>query len=130
MEATLQEFSQVIGAYVPNLIGALAILVVGWLAARILAAVTRSALHRTKRRGLLRNVAVALGNSQNPRAIAPLCTALQDPEPLIRSHAAWALGEFHDASARTALQRQFSQEHDSQVKTEILVALGEKEPLV
>jgi len=48
-------------------------------------------LKRTKRRGLLRNVAVALGNWGSPQALPALQAALQDPEPLIREHAAWAI---------------------------------------
>lgn len=47
-------------------------------------------LKRTKRRGLLRNVAVALGNWGSPEALPVLKQALQDSEPLIREHAAWA----------------------------------------
>ncbi|MGE0680150.1 MAG: tRNA epoxyqueuosine(34) reductase QueG [Candidatus Binatia bacterium] len=85
----------------------------------------RSALRRTKRRGLLRNVAIALGNSQNPEAIAPLRAALQDSESLVRSHAAWALGRFHDTSARSALLQQLTREQDEQVRAELLSALGE-----
>jgi len=50
-----------------------------------------SPIKRTKRRGLLRNVAVALGNWGSPQAIPALKRAARDPEPLIRSHAAWAL---------------------------------------
>ena len=48
-------------------------------------------IQRTKRRGLLRNVAVALGNWGHPRALPALRQALNDPEPLIREHAAWAI---------------------------------------
>jgi hypothetical protein len=47
MNETLDQISQVIAGYVPNLLGALAILVVGWLVARIVAAVIRAGLHRT-----------------------------------------------------------------------------------
>ncbi len=50
-------------------------------------------LWRTKRRGLLRNVAVALGNWGNPQAVPALRRALDDSEPLIREHAAWALAQ-------------------------------------
>ena len=46
---------------------------------------------RAKRRGYLRNVAVALGNSQNPDTILALEKALDDPEPMVREHAIWAL---------------------------------------
>jgi epoxyqueuosine reductase len=49
-------------------------------------------LKRTKRRGLLRNVATALGNWGNPEALPILEQTLEkDPEPLIREHAAWAV---------------------------------------
>lgn len=53
----------------------------------------RTPLWRAKRRGLLRNVAVALGNWGDPQAIPALRRALDDPEPLIREHAAWALAQ-------------------------------------
>lgn len=46
---------------------------------------------RAKRRGYLRNVAVAAGNSGNERAISALEKAGEDDEPLVREHAAWAL---------------------------------------
>src|SRR5690554_5371950 len=51
-----------------------------------------SPVKRAKRRGLLRNVAVALGNWGSPRAVPVLTGALSDGEPLVRGHAAWALG--------------------------------------
>lgn len=46
---------------------------------------------RTKRCGLLRNVCVALGNIGDERALPALEKALNDHEPLIREHAAWAI---------------------------------------
>jgi epoxyqueuosine reductase len=52
-----------------------------------------SAITRTKRRGLARNAAVALGNRRDPNDIPVLTRALDDPEPLVRSHAAWALAQ-------------------------------------
>ena len=48
-------------------------------------------IQRARRRGYLRNVAVALGNAATPDAIPALEKALQDHEPLVREHAAWAL---------------------------------------
>ena len=57
-----------------------------------------SPMKRAKRRGLLRNVAVALGNWGNPGAIPVLVGALDDEEPLIRGHAAWALGRIQEKS--------------------------------
>lgn len=50
-----------------------------------------SPLKRAKRRGLLRNVCVALGNWGSAEAIRALQIARLDPEPLIRNHAEWAL---------------------------------------
>jgi epoxyqueuosine reductase len=66
----------------------------------------RTAVERTKRRGLARNAAIALGNSMNRDAIDPLARALREhDEPLVRAHAAWALGELGGAAARSALAR-------------------------
>lgn len=48
-------------------------------------------IKRTKRRGLLRNAAIALGNWAGPEALPALKQALNDPEPLIREHVAWAI---------------------------------------
>ncbi len=48
---------------------------------------------RTKRRGLLRNVCVALGNTAGPSALPHLQRATGDSEPLIAEHARWAMGE-------------------------------------
>jgi len=50
-------------------------------------------LLRAKRRGLLRNVCVALGNAADPTALPALAKAAVDAEPLIREHAAWAIGQ-------------------------------------
>jgi epoxyqueuosine reductase len=48
---------------------------------------------RTRRRGLLRNVCVALGNSGDETTLPALQKAAQDPEPLVVEHARWAIGE-------------------------------------
>jgi epoxyqueuosine reductase len=52
----------------------------------------KSPLKRAKRRGLLRNVAVALGNSRDPKKRAVLLRLAEDEDPLVREHAEWALG--------------------------------------
>jgi epoxyqueuosine reductase len=54
--------------------------------------VKRTALRRIPRDLLLRNVAVALGNTGDPRAIPPLVALLGYRAPIVRGHAAWALG--------------------------------------
>jgi epoxyqueuosine reductase len=48
-------------------------------------------LYRTKRRGVLRNVCVALGNIGDAQCLPALNKAAQDPEPLIAEHAEWAI---------------------------------------
>ena len=51
----------------------------------------RSPVKRAKRRGYLRNVAVALGNTGDVHALPVLQKALDDEEPLVREHAKWAI---------------------------------------
>lgn len=50
-----------------------------------------SPVQRAKRRGLLRNVAVALGNVGDEESLAALEKSCEDPEPLVREHAQWAI---------------------------------------
>jgi len=50
-----------------------------------------SPILRTKRRGLLRNVCVALGNTGEESALPHLQKAAEDSEPLIVEHARWAM---------------------------------------
>jgi epoxyqueuosine reductase len=50
-----------------------------------------SPILRTKRRGLLRNVCVALGNTGDASALPALERATHDAEPLIAEHARWAI---------------------------------------
>jgi epoxyqueuosine reductase len=82
-----------------------------------------SPIRRTKRRGLLRNVCVALGNIGDPQAIPALIAALHDYEPLVRGHAAWALGRIGGEEARRALEKALGNEEDEEVKKEISCAL-------
>ncbi|MEN9675420.1 MAG: tRNA epoxyqueuosine(34) reductase QueG [Verrucomicrobiota bacterium] len=54
---------------------------------------------RTKRRGLLRNVCVALGNVGDAAALPSLRRAAADPEPLIAEHAQWAICQIERRTA-------------------------------
>ncbi len=83
-----------------------------------------SPIRRTKRRGLLRNVCVALGNIGDPQAIPALIGALHDVEPLVRGHAAWALGRIGGEEAKRALEDALVGEEDEEVRKEIRCALG------
>jgi epoxyqueuosine reductase len=78
---------------------------------------------RARRRGLLRNTAVALGNWGDPRAVPALAQALSDPEALVRDHAAWALGRIGTRAARQALVAACAQEEDPSSRSEIEMAL-------
>ena len=78
-----------------------------------------SPIKRIKRRGLLRNVAIALGNSQNPQAIPYLVKALNDKEPLIRAHIVWALGELLLKESVSFLDQKLIDENNPLVLREI-----------
>jgi len=54
--------------------------------------VKRTSMRRVPREVLLRNVAVALGNTGSPDAIPALAALLGEKSPLVRAHAVWALG--------------------------------------
>ena len=84
-----------------------------------------SPIRRAKRRGLLRNVCVALGNCGDKRAVPALIGALQDNEPLIRGHAAWALGRIGGEHAKEALHTALTTEENKEVQKEIQCALAE-----
>src|SRR5713101_3798850 len=71
-----------------------------------------SAVWRTRRAGLLRNVCIALGNIADRGSVTALAGALDDPEPLVRGHAAWALGRLGGTAARAALAEALSREAD------------------
>jgi epoxyqueuosine reductase len=84
-----------------------------------------SPIRRAKRRGLLRNAAVALGNLKSREAVPALARALADEEPLVRGHAAWALGQIATREAEAALSERQAVESDAGVKQEIDAALAE-----
>lgn len=86
----------------------------------------RSAIKRTKRCGLLRNAAVALGNTGNRDAVPVLSLALaSEREAVIRAHCAWALGILGGAAARRTLEVALSRERELEVAQEIRLALDE-----
>lgn len=87
-----------------------------------------TALLRPKRRGLARNAAVVLGNTGNSDAVPHLARALGHDEPLVRAHAAWALGraaEVAATEARRALEAALRRETAPPVRREIAAAIAE-----
>ena len=62
------------------------------------AAFAGTPMHRTGRAALLRNAAIALGNSRDMKALPVLERAQHDPEPLVREAAEWAIPRARSAS--------------------------------
>ena len=93
-----------------------------------------SAVRRAGWRGFLRNVAVAMGNSGDPRAAGPLIEALEIPDSLVREHVVWALSRLATDTGREALRSRLSREEDRSVRAAITRALedagmtGERPP--
>jgi epoxyqueuosine reductase len=56
----------------------------------------KSPIKRTKRRGLARNAAVAMGNSGNSDYLPDLERATHDDDPLVREHAHWAIAKLRE----------------------------------
>ncbi|HUJ11743.1 MAG TPA: tRNA epoxyqueuosine(34) reductase QueG [Verrucomicrobiae bacterium] len=71
-----------------------------WDKAKFKAFFRGTPIYRIKRRGFLRNVCVALGNIGDKSAVPPLQRALDDPEPLVREHAAWAIEQIRSRMDR------------------------------
>lgn len=61
----------------------------------------KSPIQRAKRRGYLRNLAVAIGNNGNENDLPILEKAMQDNEPMIREHAKWAKEKSQKVSEST-----------------------------
>ncbi len=80
---------------------------------------SNSPVKRATRDGLVRNVMVALGNSGIQEAVPVLEDALKDGSPLVRSHAAWALGRIGTRRAIEILEATRIRESDASVLEEI-----------
>lgn len=77
------------------------------------------------RNNLRRNAIIALGNSSKLEAVPMLVKMLQDPSPLIRRYAAWALGCHESKKGMIALQEAVEKEADPRAKEEMILALEE-----
>jgi epoxyqueuosine reductase len=80
-------------------------------------------LWRAKRRGLLRNAAMVLGNQRDGSAIDALGRGLHDEEPVVRAACAWALGRINSKHCIAPLQQRLTGEEDEVVRHEIEQAL-------
>jgi epoxyqueuosine reductase len=84
-----------------------------------------SPIKRARRRGYFRNITVALGNLRNSQSVLVLADLLiNDPEAIVRSHAAWALGQIGGETSLRVLTSAFEIEVDEAVKLEIQAAIS------
>ena len=84
----------------------------------------KTPLWRARRRGVLRNAAIVLGNQMQPDSIPALNRGLSDTEPLVRGASAWALGNIGGKVAHAVLATQLKREQDPDVTIEINDALA------
>ena len=89
---------------------------------------------RAKRDGMVRNACVAIGNAGGPGDMGALVQAMSDESPLVRGHAAWAVGRLgarHNQcmAARVALETLAESEHDPSVLEEVRFALADLAPM-
>lgn len=76
------------------------------------------------KRPLKRNAAIILGNQKAKEALPALISTLrEDPQAIVRGHAAWAIGEIGGAKAEVALEKALSKENDAKVEREIRKSL-------
>ena len=80
-------------------------------------------LWRSRRRGILRNAAIVLGNQKFAAAVPALTRGLGDEEPMIRGASAWALGQIGSAAAQESLQTRREREEEPAVAAEINATL-------
>lgn len=66
-----------------------------------------------------RNAAIAIGNTGDEAYTHDLIAELENPEPLVRRHVAWALGKIGGGRAKRALEKALTGEVDSEVVQEI-----------
>ncbi|QDU56455.1 tRNA epoxyqueuosine(34) reductase QueG [Aeoliella mucimassa] len=84
----------------------------------------KTPLWRPKRRGILRNAAIVLGNRPTPAAMPALLKGLHDVEPLVRGASAWALGHYTSAAVQPLSER-LNMEDDADVIAEIRHSLSQ-----
>lgn len=85
---------------------------------------TGTAMRRATRSGLRRNAATVLGNRGDPSALPLLANVLDDADPVVRGHAAWAIGRIDPREPALASAR--AREPDERVRAEIDAALANR----
>ena len=83
-----------------------------------------SPLWRTKRRGLLRNAAIVLGNQRAVTALPALVQGLDDEDSFVRAACAWACGQLQSTPADAALSAKLASETTLEVRQALVEALN------
>jgi len=78
-----------------------------------------SPIKRAKRKGIIRNVLVAIGNSGSSEYVDLVYNLLDDIDPMIRSHAVWTLWKIQGQQCLTALKSMLKSETDENVLSEL-----------
>jgi epoxyqueuosine reductase len=85
----------------------------------------RSPLKRPKREGVLRNACIAAGNQGDSSLLNALhALLLNEEDPMLRAHAAWALGQIGGPASQEGLQKAREREENPEVIAEIVRALN------
>ncbi len=85
-----------------------------------------SPIKRIGRDRFIRNVLVAAGNSGNARLVPPVENLLDDPSPLVRGAAVWALARLADAATLKRHEKRETGETDRDVRSEWALARNPK----
>ena len=84
-----------------------------------------TSIMRAKWDGMRRNACVALGNAGDAASVPALGRALRQATPLVRGHAAWALGRIGGPAAAGLLAAAAGVETDAGARAEIAAALAD-----
>jgi len=82
-------------------------------------------VYNPDRNDIRRNAVVAIGNAADPTSLPLLGNLLSDEVPVVRGHAAWALGRFATPAAKQALEAALARESEPAVREEIAAALDD-----
>lgn len=83
-----------------------------------------SPIKRSKRKGFIRNVLVAIGNSGDQAFEGQVFKLLDDNEPLIRKHAVWALSKISGMKHKNIFKKMVDSEADPDVLEELKLVLN------
>ena len=78
-----------------------------------------SPIYRIRRKRLVRNACIAVGNSHDKRFVPYIIQLLYDSEPIVRGHSSWALWQLMGQNAIGQLNELYYREDDAEVMAEI-----------